>query len=220
MFLADPAKYVPVLRGDCVVCYARSGKRMPGNINHAAFHQDRLYLFAGEKQKQMFAADPEAFADADLALQGNCPVCLIEMNRQVPGKPELPAFHDGLRYLFRSAKQREMFLANPEKYRGSAAGRIGPEPQLAGRARPMSVLGTSGCAACDHGVQPLGAKDTLGLAINATDGTVYVVENAHMLYPKIYENRFDGLKLHLTGTVLKRDEKFVWIMPADLKVVR
>ena len=33
-FLANPAKYVPALGGDCIVCYAKLGKRVPGSINH------------------------------------------------------------------------------------------------------------------------------------------------------------------------------------------
>ena len=32
MFLANPAKYVPALNGDCVVCYANMKKRVPGNV--------------------------------------------------------------------------------------------------------------------------------------------------------------------------------------------
>ena len=66
---------------------------------------------------------------------------------------------------------------------------------------------------------PVGSPDKLGLAINAKDGTVYVVEDAHKLYPKIYTDRFEGVPLTVTGRVLKRDGKIAWIQPTDLKVI-
>ena len=66
------------------------------------------------------------------------------------------------------------------------------------------MTGKSGCAGCDHGVSPIGAPDELGLAVNAADGKVYVVENAHKLFPKVYEERFAGLPLEVSGKVLKR----------------
>ncbi len=121
MFVANPVKYLPVLGGDCTVCYAKGGKRVPGDIQHAAFHQGRLFLFASEKQKQMFLADRKAYADADLAWEGNCAVCQVEMKHKTPGKAEFVAIHHGLRYLFPSPKMREMFLKNPEKYQAPSA---------------------------------------------------------------------------------------------------
>lgn len=66
---------------------------------------------------------------------------------------------------------------------------------------------------------PIDAPDQLGLAVKAKDGTVYVVENAHKLYPQVYENRFEGLPLAVTGKVIKRDGKITWIQPTTLKVV-
>ncbi len=120
MFLKNPAKYVPVLGGDCAVSLVKMNKRVPGNIRHAVNHKGRLFLFANEKAKKMFAADPKTYANADLALGGNCVVCLVDIKRAVPGKPEFTVFHKGLRYLFPSAKQRDQFLANPKKYEAGA----------------------------------------------------------------------------------------------------
>jgi YHS domain-containing protein len=116
MFLAQPVKYTPVLGGDCVVCYAKTGERRPGNLNYSAVHDGRLYLFASGEQRKMFLADPKAYADVDLALEGNCAVCLVEMKHKTPGKAEFGVIHNGLRYLFPSAKMREMFLKDPKKY--------------------------------------------------------------------------------------------------------
>src|SRR5215813_3380229 len=49
-FLANPAKYVPALGGDCVVCYAKLGKRVAGSIRHSTRHDNRLFLFPSEKE--------------------------------------------------------------------------------------------------------------------------------------------------------------------------
>ncbi len=218
MFLADPAKYVPALGGDCTVCYAKIGKRVPGNIRHAVYYGKRLFLFPSEVQKNEFLANPKAYADVDLALGGKCAVCRTEMKKDVPGKPEVTAMYEGLRYQFPSDKQRKMFLANPAKY---AVKPGGDKQASTGKdsAQLITVKGKSGCAGCDHGVVPIGAADTLGLAVNTTDGRVYVVEDAHKLYPKVYEKRFDGLSIEVSGKVLKRKGKFAWIKPRQLKVL-
>ncbi|MHC4400254.1 MAG: hypothetical protein ACYTG0_11305 [Planctomycetota bacterium] len=116
MFVAHPQRYAPVLGGDCTVCLADGGKQVAGNVRHSMFYEGRLFLFPGEEPKAKFAADPDKYANVDLAMEGNCPVCLTEMEKTVPGKPEFSAHHKGLRYLFPSDKQRTMFLAAPEKY--------------------------------------------------------------------------------------------------------
>ncbi len=218
MFLADPAKYVPALGGDCTVCFAKMGKRVPGSIHHAAISHNRLFLFPSEDQKKAFLANPAAYADVDLALDGNCAVCLIEMNKEMPGKPEITAIYHGLRYQFPSEKQRKMFLANPRKYAVKPTA-----SKQTSNAKPaanvVTVKGRSGCAGCDYGVVPIGAKDTLGLAVNTADGRVFVIEDAHKLYPDVYKNRFEGLPLKVSGKVLKRDGKITWIQPSQLEVL-
>ncbi|MHC4400014.1 MAG: hypothetical protein ACYTG0_10065 [Planctomycetota bacterium] len=133
-FLADPAKYVPVLNGDCVIHYAGTGRRVAGDIRFAMFHQGRLFLFTNKKAKQAFAADPQALADVDLAYGGNCPVSRLDLKQAVPGKPELTVFHDGLRYHFPSAKQQDLFLARPARYKVGASGKQvavgGSDPEM------------------------------------------------------------------------------------------
>lgn len=83
----------------------------------------------------------------------------------------------------------------------------------------INVQGTTTCATCEYGVPPLGAKNTLGLAVDKTDGKVYIVEDAHLLYPKLYEARFQKLKLELKGQVLQTKGKFVWVKPSSLETV-
>ncbi len=218
MFLADPAKYVPALGGDCTVCLAKMGKRVPGSIQHAALSKKRLYLFPGKDQQQEFLANAAKYVDVDLAQGGNCVVCQVEMGKEVPGKPEIAAYYKGLRYLFPGPDQRNRFLANPAKY-VTASARNPQSSATIGTEQLVTITGKSGCAACDHGVTPIGTPDELGLAIKATDGQVYVVEDAHELYPKVYEGRFDALSLTVSGKVLKRAGQVTWIEPTALTVL-
>lgn len=141
MFDQDPAKYVPVLGGDCAVSYAKMGKRVPGNIRHAAWQGGRLYLFANAQGKQMFLANPKAYENADLAYGGNCVVCSVKMRQTVAGSPEYTVLYNGLRYLFPSAGQRDEFLANPEKY--AVAVKTAPTPSSGSGNRLPAGSGSS-----------------------------------------------------------------------------
>ena len=141
MFQANPAKYVPALGGDCVVALVKLGKRVPGNIRHASFHDGRLFLFANADAHKMFQAEPVAYANADLALGGTCPVCLVNAGQTIAGRPEIAAFHQGLRYLFPAAEQRRAFLASPEQYVW-AAGRAA-RPSNGSAIRPPTGSGSS-----------------------------------------------------------------------------
>ncbi len=116
MFQEHPAAFVPALGGDCVVAQAKMGKRVPGNIRNAAFHQGRIFLFSSKDGQQQFLANPNAYDGVDLALGGNCPVCLTNMRQNVPGMPEYVANYQGMRYLFPSAAQQGQFMANPRKF--------------------------------------------------------------------------------------------------------
>ena len=55
-FLANPAKYVPALGGDCIVCYAKLRKRVPGSVNHTVRYDNRLFLFPAQSNSRPFAA--------------------------------------------------------------------------------------------------------------------------------------------------------------------
>ncbi len=228
MFKADPAKYTPVFHGDCVVCLANMGQRVPGNLNFTQIKGGRVYLFPAEDQRAMFKADPAKYADADLALGGKCAVCRVEMQQDVEGKPEFAAHHNGLRYLFPGPEQRAMFLANPAKYAVEPAEecrRPVPRPQSStapahGALRNVSITGRTSCAGCDHGIKPLGDPDQLGLAVVTESGALYVVEGAHELYPALYEGRFDGLAVSLTGEVIREDGKVAWVRPKSLSPAR
>lgn len=223
MFDANPEKYVPALSGDCIVCFEKMGKRVPGSVQHAATHNGRLYLFPSDKEKAMYVANPQAFDNTDLAANGECIVCLKKMGKHVPGRPEHTVIHNGMRYLFPSANEADMFRKSPAQFltamREMPKREMKPTSVRANASDTVRVAGRSGCAACEFGVTPLTAPDELGLAIVADDGKVTVVENAHQQYPGIYNDRFQGRKLVVEGTILKSSGKISWLRPSSLKVV-
>ncbi len=222
-FMDDPAKFAPALNGDCIVCLAAGGVRQPGSIQHSATHAGRIFLFPGPKEKELFLANPTKFDKADLAAGGNCVVCKAMAGKDVPGKPEFTALYNGLRYQFPSDKERQMFLKDPGKFvpgesnkqsdnRSNGATALG--------AKLVSIVGVTGCAHCEYGVKPLGSPDEMGLAVTGTDGKVYVVEDANKLYSDIYSQRFDGLKVRLSGTPIQTKGKFVWVKPQSVSVMK
>jgi len=67
----------------------------------------------------VFALTPFALAEEDtapLALRGLDPVRLVE-GEEVEGEDDLTAVHNGYRYLFHEEATREVFEADPERYR-------------------------------------------------------------------------------------------------------
>ena len=115
-FMANPVKYVPALGGDCTVCLAKVGKRVAGDVRFASLHENRVYLFPEEKQKKMFDESPAEYANVDLAANGNCIVCTVKMNKEVPGSTEFTAIYKGMRYLFPADEQRQMFIKSPTDF--------------------------------------------------------------------------------------------------------
>ncbi|RUL87952.1 hypothetical protein [Tautonia sociabilis] len=224
MFEADPAKYTPALHGDCIVCYADMGRRVPGELNFGQFHRGRLFFFPSDRERQKFRSDPATYADADLAFGGNCAVCRIEMRQEVPGKPEYAVHYRGLRYLFPGPEQRAMFLADPEKYADrppEGSGPAGDRRSSTGgpsESRVVSVRGRTSCAGCEFGVKPLEDPDVLGLAVVAGD-EIYVVEGAHERYPELYEDRFAGRRVQLRGVALKQDRNVTWVRPSEVRIM-
>lgn len=122
MFDADPAKFVPALGGDCVVCLVEMGQRVPGKPEYAFVHDGRLYLFPAHEQLDVFKKNPAKYANVDMALGGDCPVCLVKMNKVVKGDPAYLAVHDGLRYLFPGAEQKQTFEQNPAAFTPALGG--------------------------------------------------------------------------------------------------
>lgn len=220
-FDAKPEAFVPAFGGDCIVCYEKMKKRVPGKVEFASLHNDRLYLFPSEAEKKMFEAEANRFNDTDLAAGGDCIVCYAKMGKQVPGSTDHTVIHNGMRYLFPSNAEADMFRQSPADWVAKAANRskTGMKQNASGDNAVM-LVGRSGCAGCEHGVKPLGTPDELGLAINTKDGQVIVVEEAHKLYPEAYKARFDGGNMEVRGKVVKTQGKVSWVQPTSLKAVK
>lgn len=62
-FLASPAKFLPAANGDCVVSFAESGKRKPGDVKFPAMFEDRVYFLANKESREKFLKSPEAYID-------------------------------------------------------------------------------------------------------------------------------------------------------------
>jgi YHS domain-containing protein len=222
-FVANPAKYVPALGGDCTVCYAKLGKRVPGNTSNTARHNDRIFLFPSDKEKQIFVKNPKEFANVDLALNGDCAVCLVNAKKRVAGKAEFTEVYHGFRYQFPSAGEQAEFRKDPARY-AAAASKVNGKSAL-GTDRPaaqdaLTVIGKTTCAGCEHGVTPIQNPEELGLAVNAADGKVVIVERAHKLYSSVYNSRFSHQQVRVSGNVLKQEGRFTWIEPTELIVLK
>ena len=101
------------MEGYCPVCIMEMKKWVMGKPEINASYQGRTYYFPGEKQKKMFEANPAKYAPA---LGGDCTVCKVEMDKQVPGSIAQGLFYQGHLYFFASTNQKKMFSANPAKY--------------------------------------------------------------------------------------------------------
>lgn len=219
-FVKSPEKYVPALNGDCIACYAKAKKRIPGNIRYASTHRGRLYLFPSNKEKQVFMDNPRKFENTDLALEGHCSVCKVMAHKEVPGNARFTAIHNGFRYLFPSNKERQTFLKTPAKFADQMLAKDGMAKDAMPRtAVRTSFTGKTSCAACEHGVHPIGSPDELGLAVTSNDGTIFVVEDAHSRWPSLYKSRFDGKSVSVKGNVIKRDGNIAWVKAEDLMVL-
>lgn len=116
MFAADPARYVPALGGDCVVCRINMGMRMPGKAEFAVIHAKRAFFFPSAKERDVFKSDPKKYESADLGMGGYCSVCAVMAKKWVAGKPEIASVYDGLRYFFPSADEKKAFDVDPAKF--------------------------------------------------------------------------------------------------------
>ena len=223
MFQQKPAAYVPALGGDCTVCYAMAGKRMPGNIRFAAVSNKRLFLFPSDKERQAFWKSAEKYADVDLAADGNCIICKVKAGKDVAGDARFTAVHDGFRYQFPSDRELQMFVASPEKFVNADTTTSSSTTENTSskmmKTSAIQIQGRAGCAACEFGVTPINSPQELGFAVTAQDGRVFVIEDVHTRWPQLYKARFGGQPVTVSGEVIKTQGRFTWINPADIKTL-
>ncbi|QDU81522.1 YHS domain protein [Polystyrenella longa] len=218
-FTKNPAKYAPVLNGDCTVCYEHGGHRPAGKVEHHVAYEGRLYLFPSEGVMKKFTDSPEDFVDADLAYDGNCAVCLIDGGAENPGKAEFTAHYKGMRYQFPNAALQKKFEESPAQYavKDEAEAKTSSTPKSG---KTVSIEGRSACAGCEFKVRPTLNPEELGLAVVVSDTEIYIIEKAHESYSKIYDDRFDSVKLAVKGKVLKKEGRYTWIEPENVTVAQ
>jgi YHS domain-containing protein len=129
IFAAAPQSYAPMLRGDCPVTFAESGKRIRGKLDYGMLHGSRLVFFANEDDRRYFMEDPARFTAVDVADGGRCVVTRRNAGKEVAGIPETAAVYRGLRYFFASAHDRTLFLKDPARYDRTNGGEGGPLPE-------------------------------------------------------------------------------------------
>ena len=93
------------------------------------------------------------------------------------------------------------------------------EPTKFVEVKVSTFSGRVGCAGCEYGVKLIGSPNEMGLAVTTSDGQVIVVEDAHLKWPKIYQARFDGNQVEVSGQVIRQQGKFKWLKPTELKAV-
>ena len=64
MFDANPGKYAIQKGGQCVVCKKNKGVDVKGDPSLFAAHNGKIFIFASEKAKKAFLANPGKFAGA------------------------------------------------------------------------------------------------------------------------------------------------------------
>jgi YHS domain-containing protein len=228
MFRKNPAAFVPALNGDCIVCFANAGKRMPGDIRLGVFYQNRVFLFPSPLERDEFVANPARYADADLALNGNCVVCRVKTGKDMPGQPEFTEIHNGLRYQFPSAGEQQMFREQPSLFVSEVPPGVSSTADSAPIATPritaertlVSFQGSAACAACELGVRPLVHPGELGMALRTDDGRTVVIEEAHLRFPAEYKARFSHHQYEVQGVVIRSEGHITWISPSSLTRVR
>ena len=115
-FLKSPQKYVPAFGGDCTVCYAKSGERVPGSIQYSSLHNERLFLFPGKAAKAEFLRNSHLYENTDLVAGGNSVVWLLRGQRRLSGSPRFSETYRGLRYHFASIHDQFEFRRNRARY--------------------------------------------------------------------------------------------------------
>ena len=116
-FLKSPEKYLPSNQGKCPVTLVDEGRTVPGDPHWGVYYHDRLYLCADEAARKKFAADPEHYANCDVAHAGYCPHCEAEKGEKVRGLPQFSLTRNGLRFLFPDASHLEAYRASLDQTR-------------------------------------------------------------------------------------------------------
>jgi YHS domain-containing protein/thiol-disulfide isomerase/thioredoxin len=115
-FRSDPPRYAPLLGGLCVAAQVDESRQTPGTPRCAAVFRNRLYLFAGQHERQQFLASPSQYLDCDLVNEGQCPVCRVTLGQVVDGNRELRHVLNGRMFWFDSREHQRTFAATHDQF--------------------------------------------------------------------------------------------------------
>lgn len=101
------------LEGFCPVCVVEMKQWIKGKPSIQLTHDGKTYYFPGEKQRDMFVANPAKYAPS---LGGDCSVCLTDMKQRMAGSVQFSALHKGRLFLFPNQDIKAKFLKDPAKY--------------------------------------------------------------------------------------------------------
>jgi Cu+-exporting ATPase len=128
----------------------------PHTAKHKAEHKGRPYYFCSARCREKFLAEPEHYLDPAAAKSEKDPVCGMSVD---PHTAKHKAEHKGRPYYFCSARCREKFLAEPERYLDPAAAKSEPVPEGTIYTCPMHPeirqVGPGACPICGMALEPL-----------------------------------------------------------------
>ncbi|QDU94967.1 hypothetical protein [Lignipirellula cremea] len=130
------AKYINkdvALNGNCPVVLKTTGQVTPGRPELAALYRDFRFFCSTPEHRAAFMASPEKYADAQLpptqqqgatapaaqpklALEGFCPVAIVDRRAWVEGNEASADTFDGQIYLFATTQERTTFSKNQFRY--------------------------------------------------------------------------------------------------------
>jgi YHS domain-containing protein len=122
------------LSGYDPVAYFTEGEPVQGDPDIAYEYNDATWLFSSEAHRDLFAADPEAYAPQ---YDGHCAYGVAQGGK-VPGNPQVWAIVDGELYLNVNDRVGEWFAESPQDYVSQAESQW---PELEGNPASTTASG-------------------------------------------------------------------------------
>ena len=99
--------------GYCPVTMKEQWKWIQGDPRFGVIHRGQTFLFAGEKEKNTFFSNPDAYAPV---LSGLDPVLALDEGKQSPGQRRFALEYEGQFFLFSSENTLDKFWSNSDRY--------------------------------------------------------------------------------------------------------
>lgn len=100
-------------RGFCMVTLKLDSRWAAGEVEYAATHRGRTYLFADLRKRDIFAAAPDEYTPL---LGGDCPVTWVDAGERAPGELRHGVVHRRRLLFFATATHAQRFAEEPARY--------------------------------------------------------------------------------------------------------